>query len=524
MSGTPFSLFDWRKPFLPALKDFIARRTDGCPGRALLVVPHNRPWRYLQHLYALDGKPVLLPKVMTFTELLGRWREQTGEPPVHTANSLDQVALLRECVNGLSRTDSGLAERFSRMEMEEFLPWGMRLAGVLDELFGYGVTAADIAHMEGEVAPPAAALLAALGRIQEAYASLLRQRGWTTPGFDACEAVRLGGEAPESLRARDGRPVLLAGFALLTPTEDTLLRRLWEAGADICLHTDPALALGGRPHWACEEHAGWLRRWQARATLAEAAEGTERPGPEFRFFAGYDVHSQLAALREDLLAELPPDAEAEDAARLEDTDGEDGGAIRWVAGRTPAGPSTAVVLTHNGLLLPVLHHLPRKDVNISMGYPLERSPLFRLLTPSRPDLKIPVRRLKDILPVPNRLQPEALSRVTDLRDRKIRIVNYNHSASLQMQFHTISPNTLSYESGIPCDMALLSMISARSVFSLPTYHLSAFSAKAGSTSINPSRAITVVPFSTNLLLFLLLFPESGNVSRIRRPDTRKMNS
>lgn len=379
MSGTPFSLFDWRKPFLPALKDFIARRTDGCPGRALLVVPHNRPWRYLQHLYALDGKPVLLPKVMTFTELLGRWREQTGEPPVHTANSLDQVALLRECVNGLSRTDRGLAERFSRMEMEEFLPWGMRLAGVLDELFGYGVTAADIAHMEGEVAPPAAALLAALGRIQEAYASLLRERGWTTPGFDACEAVRLGGEAPESLRARDGRPVLLAGFALLTPTEDTLLRRLWEAGADICLHTDPALALGGRPHWACEEHAGWLRRWQARATLAEAAEGTERPGPEFRFFAGYDVHSQLAALREDLLAELPPDAEAEDAARLEDTDGEDGGAIRWIAGRTPAGPSTAVVLTHNGLLLPVLHHLPRKDVNISMGYPLERSPLFRLL-------------------------------------------------------------------------------------------------------------------------------------------------
>src|SRR5699024_4484812 len=137
---------------------------------------------------------------------------------------------------------------------------------------------------------------------------------------------------------------------------------------------------------------------------------------------------------------------------------------------------------------------------------LPKSPLFRLLTPSRPDLKIPVRRLKDILPVPNRLQPEALSRVTDLRDRKIRIVNYNHSASLQMQFHTISPNTLSYESGIPCDMALLSMISARSVFSLPTYHLSAFSTKAGSTSINPSRAITVVPFSTNLLLFLLLFP------------------
>ena len=377
MSGTPFSLFDWHKPFLPALKEFIARRTDGCPGRALLVVPHNRPWRYLQHLYALDGRPVLLPKVLTFTELLGRWREQTGEPPSHTANSLDQVALLRECVTGLSRTDSGLAERFSRMEMEEFLPWGIRLAGLLDELFGYGVTAADIAHMEGEVAPPAAALLAALGRIQEAYAHLLRERGWTTPGFDACEVARLSGQVPESLRARPDRPVLLAGFALLTPTEDTLLRRLWETGADICLHTDTALALGGSPHWACEEHSRWLRRWQARAALVEAADTTEGPDPEFHFFAGYDAHSQLAALRESLLAEMP--LVEEEAARLDDPDGEDAGAIHWVADQKPAGPSTAVVLTHNGLLLPVLHHLPRKDVNVSMGYPLERSPLFRLL-------------------------------------------------------------------------------------------------------------------------------------------------
>lgn len=378
MAGTPFSVFDWRKPFLPALKEYIARRTGGCPGRALLVVPHNRPWRYLQHLYALDGRPTLLPKVMTFTELLGRWREQAGEPPVHTANSLDQVALLRECVSGLSRTDSGLAERFSRMEMEEFLPWGMRLAGVLDELFGYGVTAADIAHMEGEVAPPAAALLAALGRIQEAYARLLRERGWTTPGFDACETARLGEEVPESLRARPDRPVLLAGFALLTPTEDTLLRRLWEAGADVCLHSDAALALGGRPHWACEEHARWLRRWQARAMLADAADAAEPAGPEFHFFAGYDVHSQLAALREALLSEAEP--ATTDVARLDDdADGEDAGAILWAADQEPAGPSTAVVLTHNGLLLPVLHHLPRKDVNVSMGYPLERSPLFRLL-------------------------------------------------------------------------------------------------------------------------------------------------
>ena len=45
----------------------------------------------------------------------------------------------------------------------------------------------------------------------------------------------------------------------------------------------------------------------------------------------------------------------------------------------PSEASTAILLTHGDLLLPVLHHLPDKEVNISMGYPLDRSPLFHLL-------------------------------------------------------------------------------------------------------------------------------------------------
>lgn len=381
MAGSPFLLFSWRRPFLPALKDFIARRTEGCPGRALLIVPHNRPWRYLQHLYALEGKPTLLPRVMTFSEVVRLWREQLGGPPVRTANRLDQVALLRECVNGLARSDSALAARFAPMDMEEFLPWGMRLAGLLDELFSHGVTAGDIAHMEGEVSPPAAALLNALGRLQAAYARRLREDRRTTPGFDLGETARLGVEVPACLRPRPERPVLLAGFALLTPTEDVLFRRLWEAGADICLHTDTALAGQGTPHWACEGHGDWLRRWRARAE-AVGPDDADASEPELHFFAGYDVHSQLAALREALIREgaTPAAGEAVVPVATEAADEETANAeaLLW---RQEAGtsPSTAVVLTHNGLLLPVLHHLPRKDVNVSMGYPLDRSPLCRLL-------------------------------------------------------------------------------------------------------------------------------------------------
>lgn len=40
--------------------------------------------------------------------------------------------------------------------------------------------------------------------------------------------------------------------------------------------------------------------------------------------------------------------------------------------------SRAVVLPHPSLLMPVLQHLPERELNISLGYPLERSQMARL--------------------------------------------------------------------------------------------------------------------------------------------------
>lgn len=407
MPKSPFRLFSWHRPFLSDLKKYINSITEGCPGRALLVVPHNRPWRYLLQLYLREGRPGLLPRVMTFTEVLTLWRTHASRQALHTANALDQVALLRQCVAELSLTDELLARRFADMDMAAFLPWGMRLAALLDELFGYGITARDMAHAEGEVAPPAAVLLNALGRLQQAYGAALEARGWTTPGYDARQAARERERIPPLLLPRADRPVLLAGFALLTPTEDALLRSLWERGAQVCLHTDPALAGGERPHWSCEEQLRWLREWQTEAVLVTDDASEAVAGPQWQFFAGYDVHSQLTALRQDLLAAADAEACATSGTAAADSspekrhgragpdmemprdlcpasgdglDASTGAVSDEVQAEDPGDPpSTAVVLTHNGLLLPVLHHLPDKNVNVSMGYPLERSPLYRLL-------------------------------------------------------------------------------------------------------------------------------------------------
>ena len=168
MSASPILVFPWQRPFLPDLKAFLTRIGKGRAGATLLIVPHNRPWRYLTKLYAEEGYQGLLPKVMTLADVISAWRSQTSADPLHTANVLDRVALLHECVMGLAQDDEGLAARFARMDMAHFLPWGLRLSNLLEEMLGQRVAAVDLSHVEQEVSGPAAALLGALGRIGKA--------------------------------------------------------------------------------------------------------------------------------------------------------------------------------------------------------------------------------------------------------------------------------------------------------------------------------------------------------------------
>ena len=350
--SSPFHIFSWQQPFLPALKQATDLWSDGRPGDAVIIVPHNRPWRYLVDIYAAAGTTGLLPKVLSLPDMVRLWRMHASPVPLRTACLLDRVALLRDCVLDLADEDHELEKRFGKLSPDAFLPWGIRLANLLEELLGQNMVTDDLPFID-EVSPPAAALLGALGRIRDAYVAALAQKGWTTPGHDFWLAARHAEDIPNLLRPADGHPVLLAGFSLLTETEDILLRSLWQAGARVCLHTDPALARHGeeeRPpvHWACQEHVQWLQRWQATARPWEAdAPSPVEDAQKWHYFAGYDLHSQLKALQQDLDA--------------------------------PSEASTAILLTHGDLLLPVLHHLPDKEVNISMGYPLDRSPLFHLL-------------------------------------------------------------------------------------------------------------------------------------------------
>lgn len=426
----PFRIVPWDTDFLDALKNGVMKATRGQPGNAVVVFMHDRPRRYLRERfrYAPDvPKPCLIPRMFTERELMAAFRQEQHQKLRREAGKLDQIALLSRCVRELAEPDTELCMQLAKTDDAGFFPWGVRLADLLEECFTQGLTPEDMLYTEGEVAPFGAALLGSLGKIFRRYRDALIESDLTTPGFDAfvvasaLEEGTAGDDLPPLPDFLAGRAILLAGFGMLTGTENTLFRYLWRHGAQVFLHVDPALAENGQGHWACTEQSNWIADWKADTVLACPSPGKK---PKIHYFAGYDLHSQLDALRGDLIElerkdrlaaalkarsttqqlSLLPSSENGTASTLPETstsgnaDNKDSITSKALGGRgkgegspspgglapTPAPIPTsqldiAVALAHSGALLPVLHHLPRKDCNISLGYPLERSLLFRLL-------------------------------------------------------------------------------------------------------------------------------------------------
>lgn len=340
-----FTLIDWRADCIEALADLILERTGGDMRDALVVFPHQRPRRHLLERLGRDprfAKPLFLPRMVSVNEWLPGLRTALDSRPLSTAGPLDRAGLLYEVVAGLRREGRGLLGQLP-LERERFFPWGRLLAELMEELARHGITPANLTHLTGEVQDMAAALLEQLGDIGAGYEAALAERGWTTPGLDSRTVME---RAEEAAAQEAGKQVFITGFYALTGAEEALFKALWQQGAEVVLHTDPALADRPRAvHWSCAEHTRWLAHWEAGIERFGPDMGEK--GPRLRFFEGFDLHSQLTGLTDEL----------------------DGREHR----------DTAVVIPDTSCLMPVLHHLPDKDVNISMGYPLSRSSLFRLI-------------------------------------------------------------------------------------------------------------------------------------------------
>ncbi len=377
------------------------------PGRVTILFPHERPRRYVKErlrcMASAHAKPLPLPAMFTVREAMARslaeWQAQKGKPLLPEVPHLESVALAREAVLSVQKAAGGGLFKASSLAWEVFFGWGEKLVAFLEECdrqqvripltmpwdFAPDNPYEEHAGLIGSALPggPAGKELAAtlcqhLGAIQRQYHTLLATRGYTSPGLMALACAEYAQSAQALPPFLGHSRLVLAGFVAPTATESAFFHRLWEEGAHVLMHTDVFLPQPSFTSVQPDPHTAWVKGWQAEVySLADDADA-ESGQPfgalfqpdiaKIRFFAGYDAHSELACLQADAAPLL-----VQHTAALEENTGQTGGISPHYDAQM------AFILPDPALLTPLLHYLPVEEVNISMGYPLARSRMARLI-------------------------------------------------------------------------------------------------------------------------------------------------
>lgn len=412
--GAPFIMTSWQNSFLQLLLDTMLESSGTVSSQDFshltFIVPHNRPQLYLMEGIKKDArfiKPCVLPHIISAQEIFPSLREILFPKTVKVAKQLDMVAILLRCIRQLPNAQELLFSPTTKSNATlSFLPWGIRLAQLFEECFTHSIEPENFLYEEYRVTHYAAKLLQHIGTLFKLYKKELDTHNWTTPGYDAYvisqylhEHKKLPQKALwHALRQKEGSHLYIAGFFALSGAENALFHYLWQdCAAQVLLHGDTTQ----KYHWSCAPLNDWAKLWQTSIKTLPA-NNKMAPFSHLHFVTGFDLHSQLTKIHEIVQQEItdktPPlkcehnsplpvhlqaRTKRERPAQLSlfDTPVEHESITESTTLSPPQtfAADTVIVLPDTGLLMPMLHHMPSKDINISMGYPLQRSSLFSLL-------------------------------------------------------------------------------------------------------------------------------------------------
>ncbi len=287
---------------------------------ATFIFPTRRAGLYFQYYLAQELKaPFLPPRIYTLGDFINEWAARLDPRPLIPAAErawwLYRLAQRPPLFGSLS-------ESFDR-----FLPWGLKLSEVLEELEKEEVEPRDLPYPPEDLPPAAQELLAHLAQIGEDYRRLREEKDFTTPAERSrLLAKKLGEVLPPG-------KYYFCGFAALSQTEKKILGHLLEAGGEVFFEAP----MEERPEFL-EDILNFLH------LRPEAFPSSKFRPPRITFRVAADVHQEC----ENLARLLPRSVKAPD--------------------------EVLILLPIASHLLPLLYSLPSEvPLNITLGYPLRRS-------------------------------------------------------------------------------------------------------------------------------------------------------
>lgn len=315
----------------------VAERLD-CSGNDyaenLVVFPGRRPAHFLRKAISLKhGMPFLPPRICSMDEFIDLICAGLPDASGRKIEPIDAVALLFELHCRAPRP----LGRKGFLTLDSFFPIGLKLFRDLEELLIEQVSReamqqADSLLLDG-VPPASLERLQSVSWFYERFYDMIRERSFSTRSLRYCAAA----VSYSTVLLPGFSRVILAGLFGLTAAEKGLFSRLGSDSRTCALFQD----------------GPGMKDLLLSLDIEPELIGGDEGGPVFSLYKSPDTHGQTFGLKRELSR---------------------------AAGTGALDERTVIVLPAADTLFPVLHHaiptLDDRSFNISMGYPLARTPLF----------------------------------------------------------------------------------------------------------------------------------------------------
>ncbi|MFH1505144.1 MAG: PD-(D/E)XK nuclease family protein [Candidatus Omnitrophota bacterium] len=311
--------FDFGENFIDGVADFLLKNhcKDGYDlSRAACVFDGKRPSLFLcKRLSEKIKKPFLPPKIFSIDEFI---EYIIGRSAHKSLSSLDNAYLIYCLVR--EHTPSMFEGNF---EFCAFLPWAQEIISFIEQLDLEDIQNSSLQTVEKsaaigyEVPESINILLSHIVEIRRAYHKVLRDKGFYSRGLAYLKASR----KISSMALNEFDKVVFCNFFYPYATQERVIKEVCAGARGICI-----------------------------------VQGSQKALPEvlpelnLSFYQGFDLHSQVCIVREIL------------KNKIKDKN------------------NTLIVVPRAEAVIPLLGEISPilEDFNISMGYPLKRSPFYVL--------------------------------------------------------------------------------------------------------------------------------------------------
>ncbi|MFH1339200.1 MAG: PD-(D/E)XK nuclease family protein [Candidatus Omnitrophota bacterium] len=335
------------------LKESGAETCDLSP--FAVIFPGRRPQFYLRKALASRIKRHFFPpKIFSIEEFIQHLAAKCAGLGEHRQSCqpislIDASFLIYKIIRNLNLT---YLDWQKQLEFEHFFLWAQKIFQFLEELDKELISWKQLLNLQenAQIGLPLPDyinhLLENINQIHQEFHRLLEENKLTTQGFNYFRVA----QSIDAIPPGEFRKIYFVGFFALNACEKKIIKHL--------LNQDLAVLFWQRDDdkWSIfeelEEFFGISpERVETESHDAGRDAGSGKTSPRIRINEGFDTHSQLEAVRRVL----------SETGDLEDT---------------------CLVLPQPGALMPLLYQgLPPElnGYNISLGYPLKRTPIYALI-------------------------------------------------------------------------------------------------------------------------------------------------